>query len=121
MTRALYRNTSRDAWGLRKEARLRLWPAGSPLTIARRPRGPRYANDEGADDQVQQWLGPGGLARLEGGAWSTDTVGSGIPGNEVTNLVGTSGPGGRLRLKPRGDGGETGRSHPVGPRARWGG
>ena len=25
------RNTNRDAWGLEKDARLRLWPAGSPL------------------------------------------------------------------------------------------
>ena len=30
VTRLLYRNASTDAWGLAKDARLRLWPAGSP-------------------------------------------------------------------------------------------
>jgi murein DD-endopeptidase MepM/ murein hydrolase activator NlpD len=30
VTRALYRNSGTDAWGLDKDARLRLWPAGSP-------------------------------------------------------------------------------------------
>ncbi len=30
ITRLLYRNTGTDAWGLVKDARLRLWPAGSP-------------------------------------------------------------------------------------------
>jgi murein DD-endopeptidase MepM/ murein hydrolase activator NlpD len=30
ITRALYRDCSTDAWGLEKDARLRLWPAGSP-------------------------------------------------------------------------------------------
>lgn len=31
ITRGYLRNTSRDAWQLRQDARLRLWPAGSPL------------------------------------------------------------------------------------------
>jgi murein DD-endopeptidase MepM/ murein hydrolase activator NlpD len=30
ITKALLANSSSDAWGLKKEARLRLWPAGSP-------------------------------------------------------------------------------------------
>ncbi|MGO9108875.1 MAG: PKD domain-containing protein [Thermoguttaceae bacterium] len=30
VTKAYYQNTNRDHWGLVKEARLRLWPAGSP-------------------------------------------------------------------------------------------
>src|SRR5262245_14594879 len=31
ITKGYYRNTNRDAWGLDKDARLRLWPADSPL------------------------------------------------------------------------------------------
>ena len=31
VTKAYYRNTDRDHWGLEKDARLRLWPAGSPF------------------------------------------------------------------------------------------
>jgi len=31
ITSGYYRNSHRDAWGLDKDARLRLWPAGSPL------------------------------------------------------------------------------------------
>jgi len=31
ITRGLYSNTNADAWGLEKDARLRLWPADSPL------------------------------------------------------------------------------------------
>jgi murein DD-endopeptidase MepM/ murein hydrolase activator NlpD len=34
ITKGYYRNTNRDAWGLDKDARLRLWPAGSPLVAA---------------------------------------------------------------------------------------
>ena len=30
ITKGYYRNTSQDSWGLEKDARLRLWPAGSP-------------------------------------------------------------------------------------------
>ena len=30
LTKAYYQNTNRDHWGLVKDARLRLWPAGSP-------------------------------------------------------------------------------------------
>ncbi len=30
ITKAYYRNTGSDAWGLEKDARLRIWPAGSP-------------------------------------------------------------------------------------------
>ncbi|PYV14094.1 MAG: hypothetical protein DMG21_19255 [Acidobacteria bacterium] len=35
VTKAYYQNTDRDHWGLEKDARLRLWPAGSPFM----PRG----------------------------------------------------------------------------------
>ncbi len=31
VTKAYYQNTNRDHWGLVKDARLRLWPAGSPF------------------------------------------------------------------------------------------
>src|SRR5437879_6299052 len=31
VTKAYYQNTDRDHWGLEKDARLRLWPAGSPF------------------------------------------------------------------------------------------
>jgi murein DD-endopeptidase MepM/ murein hydrolase activator NlpD len=31
ITKGLYTNANRDAWGLEKDARLRLWPADSPL------------------------------------------------------------------------------------------
>jgi len=31
ITRGYYQNTNQDAWGLEKDARLRLWPAESPL------------------------------------------------------------------------------------------
>jgi len=31
VTKAYYQNTNRDHWGLEKDARLRLWPAGSPF------------------------------------------------------------------------------------------
>jgi len=31
ITRAIYRNNNAESWGLEKDARLRLWPAGSPL------------------------------------------------------------------------------------------
>ncbi|MCX7826333.1 MAG: M23 family metallopeptidase, partial [Verrucomicrobiae bacterium] len=31
ITKGYYTNSHRDAWGLEKDARLRLWPAGSPL------------------------------------------------------------------------------------------
>lgn len=31
VTRAIYRNSDAESWGLEKDARLRLWPAGSPL------------------------------------------------------------------------------------------
>ena len=30
VTKAYYQNTNHDHWGLKKDARLRLWPAGSP-------------------------------------------------------------------------------------------
>lgn len=32
VTKAIYRNANVDSWGLEKDARLRLWPAGSPWT-----------------------------------------------------------------------------------------
>jgi len=31
VTKAYYQNTDRDHWGLEKDARLRLWPAGAPV------------------------------------------------------------------------------------------
>lgn len=31
ITKAIYRNANDESWGLEKDARLRLWPAGSPL------------------------------------------------------------------------------------------
>jgi len=31
VTKTYYQNTNRDHWGLEKDARLRLWPAGSPV------------------------------------------------------------------------------------------
>ncbi len=31
VTKAYYQNTDRDHWGIEKDARLRLWPAGSPF------------------------------------------------------------------------------------------
>lgn len=33
MTKAYYENTNHDHWGLEKDARLRLWPAGSPFML----------------------------------------------------------------------------------------
>ena len=34
VTKAYYQNTNHDHWGLEKDARLRLWPAGSPFMAA---------------------------------------------------------------------------------------
>ena len=34
VTKTYYQNTNRDHWGLQKDARLRLWPAGSPFMPA---------------------------------------------------------------------------------------